>query len=144
MTTSNDLRTQLAADDGSLPERWNPDDEPGTMLIGTLLRFETIVTDYGEAKIAVIADDEDGTEWGVALFRSVLKNQFERMNPQPGDTVGLKYLGLTPPRSKGGNEYHNYKLRVIRGTNPPPSDVVSMDRGAPSTAPGNGTDDLPF
>jgi len=40
----NDLRTALAEDDGSLPERWNPDDEPGTTLIGIFQRTETIYT----------------------------------------------------------------------------------------------------
>ena len=114
MTTS-DLRTALAADNGSLPERWNPDDVLGMTLIGTLLRYEMIVTDFGEAQVAVIEDADDGTEWGVALFRSVLKKRFETLNPRPGDTIGLKYVGLTEPRNKGANAYHNYVLRVVRG-----------------------------
>jgi hypothetical protein len=111
--SSTDLRSQLAADDGSLPDRWNPDDEPGTTLVGELVGWEDIVTDFGPAKIAVIEDEEDGHRWGVALFRSVLKKRFETLDPRVGDTIGLKYVGVTPPRTKGGNEYHNYVMKVI-------------------------------
>ena len=49
MSTTEDLRNKLAEDDGALPERWNPDDQAGTTLVGTLLRFEMIVTKLGEA-----------------------------------------------------------------------------------------------
>ena len=116
MSGVDELRRAVAADDGSLPERWNADDVPGTMLVGTLLRYETIVTDFGEAQVAVIEDDDDGHVWGVALFRAVLKKRFEQLNPKPGDTIGLKYVGLAEPRNKGANSYHNYVLKVEPGT----------------------------
>lgn len=115
MSTMDDLRNQIAEDDGSLPERWNPDDAAGTTLVGVLRRYEAIVTDYGESRIAVI-EDEGGTEWGVALFRSVLKKRFETLDPQPGDTIGLKYVGFQEPRTKGANGYHNYVMRVLRAS----------------------------
>ncbi|HZT55032.1 MAG TPA: hypothetical protein VFA35_02310, partial [Burkholderiaceae bacterium] len=111
--TSNDMRAALANDDGSLPERWNPDDVPGTMLIGTLLRFDSIVTKIGPGSIAVIEDD-DGTEWGVLLGRAVLKKRFETLDPKPGDSVGLKYVGYVEPRNKDSQGYHNYVMRVQR------------------------------
>lgn len=113
------MRTELAADDGSLPERWNPDDEPGTTLIGELLRFETIVTEFGSSPVAVIQDEDDGTIFGVALFRSVLKKKFDTLEPRPGDVVGLKYIGLIPARNKDGRPYHNYAMRVERNANNP-------------------------
>jgi hypothetical protein len=113
MSTTDDLRDALAADDGSLPERWNAEDVPGTTLVGTLLRFESIVTNFGEMKIAVIEDADDGTTWGVGLGRAVLKKKFETLDPQPGDTVGLKYVGFSEPRSKDANGYHNYAMKVM-------------------------------
>ena len=115
-TTKDDLRKALAEDDGSLPERWNPSDEPGTSLIGTFLRYETIVTEYGESNVAVIEDEDDGTVWGIALFRTVLKKRFEALAPQGGDTVGVKYVGFVEPRAKGSNGYHNYVVRIIRNS----------------------------
>ena len=111
--STTDLRSQLAADDGSLPDRWNPDDVPGATLVGELVGWETIVTDFGEAKIAVIVDEEDDHRYGVALFRSVLKKRFEQLEPRIGDTIGVKYVGIQPPRTKGANEYHNYVVKVI-------------------------------
>lgn len=111
--SSTDLRSQLAVDDGSLPDRWNPDDIAGTTLVGELVGWEEIVTDFGAAKIAIIEDEEDAHRWGVALFRSVLKKRFETLDPRIGDTIGLKYVGIQPPRTKGGNEYHNYVMKVI-------------------------------
>ena len=135
---TSDLRTALAADNGSLPERWNAEDTPGATLVGTLLRFEMIVTDFGEAQVAVIEDSDDGTEWGVALFRSVLKKRFETLAPQPGDTIGLKYIGLAEPRTKGANPYHNYVLKVERNT------LADSAAATTTTEPAASSDDLPF
>lgn len=134
--TSNDLRTALREDDGSLPERWNPDDEPGTMLVGTLLRFEQIETKLGPATIAVIEDDDDGTEWGVLLGRAVLKKRFETLDPKPGDNIGLKYVGYVEPKNKDMNGYHNYVMKVQR-TSAAPSTIAAV-------ADAGGDDDLPF
>jgi hypothetical protein len=114
--TQDTLRHQVEADDGSLPERWNPEDLPGAMLVGTLLRFETIVTDFGPSQVAVIQDEDDGTVYGVALFRSVLKKRFDTLEPRAGDRIGLKYVGLAEPRTKGANPYHNYVLKVERNS----------------------------
>jgi hypothetical protein len=112
MSTTDDLRSALAADDGSLPERWNPDDVVGTTLVGTFVRYESIVTQFGEMKIAVIQDADDDTVWGVGLGRTVLKKKFDTLEPQPGDSIGLKYVGFTEPRSKDSNGYHNYAMHV--------------------------------
>lgn len=136
MQSTDDLRRAVAEDDGSLPERWNADDVPGTTLFGTLLRFETIVTDYGPSQVAVVEDADDGTVYGVALFRAVLKKRFETLNPQPGDSIGLKYVGLAEPRTKGANAYHNYVLKVMR--NP-----TVVRTAAPAEGSGD-DDDLPF
>jgi hypothetical protein len=136
MTGVEDLRREVAEDDGSLPERWNPDDIPGTVLVGTLLRYETIVTDYGESKVVVVEDVEDGTVYGVALFRTVLKKRFDVLDPKPGDSIGLKYVGLEEPRNKGANAYHNYVLKVQRNSAAPATTAIAADTG--------GDDDLPF
>jgi hypothetical protein len=139
MSTTNDLRSKLAEDDGSLPERWNPDDEAGTTLVGTLLRFETIVTEFGESQIAVIEDADDDHVWGVALFRSVLKKRFEMLAPKPGDTVGIKYVGYVDPRNKDARGYHNYVVRVERSAVVPAAVTTAAD--APSA---DDDDELPF
>ena len=134
--TMNDLRTAIANDTGELPERWNPDDEPDMVLVGTLLGVETLATDLGPARIAHIEDAEDGTVYGLMIERSVLKNRWEQLKPQNGDMVAIKYIGLTPPRVKGKNSYHNYVLRVARAEG-------TVATAPAATAPAD-TDDIPF
>jgi hypothetical protein len=129
-----DLRNALALDDGSLPDRWNPDDIPGTTLVGELTGWETIVTDYGPARIAIIADEEDGHRWGVALFRAVLKKLFEQRDPAIGDTIGLKYIGVQQPKRKGANEFHNYVMKVMPGAGRSTTHAEAAEQ----------TDELPF
>ena len=46
----------------------------------------------------MIEDADDGTVWGVLLGRTVLKKRFETLEPRPGDTLGLKYVGWVEPR----------------------------------------------
>jgi hypothetical protein len=104
------------------------------MLVGTLLRYETIVTDFGPSQVAVIEDEDDGTVYGVALFRSVLKKRFDVLEPRPGDRLGLKYVGLAEPRTKGANPYHNYVLKVERN---------SPSAATPAEAPEQ-AEELPF
>ena len=135
--TMNDMRNALAEDDGSLPERWNPDDEPGTTLIGVYQRTETIFTKLGEAQLAVIEDVDDGTVYGVLLGRSVLKKRFETLAPRSGDTIGLKYIGLVTPKGKDAQPYHNYVMRVMRGAAP-----AAAQTGGPVDEDDDGT--LPF
>jgi hypothetical protein len=142
MSTMDELRTKLADDDGSMPERWNPDDEPGTTLVGTLLRYETIVTKLGEGTLAVIEDADDGTVWGVLLGRTVLKKRFDTLAPKPGDMIGLKYVGFVEPRNKDSMGYHNYVLRVVRSASPAAEAAVAT----PTTEaqPPDDGDSLPF
>ena len=116
VSTTDDLRKALAEDDGSLPERWNAERVPGTSLVGTFVRYETIVTEFGESNIAIIEDEDDGTMWGVALFHTVLKKRFEAIAPQAGDTLGVKYVGHVEPRTKDGRGYENYVVRIIRNS----------------------------
>lgn len=110
--TQDTLRHDVEVDDGSLPERWNPEDVPGMMLVGTLVRYETIVTEFGAASVAVIRDEDDDRLYSVALFRAVLKKRFDTLEPRAGDRLGLKYVGLVQPPTKGANPYHNYVLKV--------------------------------
>ena len=145
MSTTDDLRSALAADDGSLPERWNPDDEPGTTLIGTLLGFETIATKMGEGKLAIIEDEDDGTTYGVLIGRTVLRKAFDRLDPHPGDMIGLKYVGWVEPKNKDAMGYHNYAVKVQRGSAPPPPTQSMVSEATGHWDDDKGDDDsLPF
>jgi hypothetical protein len=132
------LLKRAEADTGEPPPYWDP--QPGDTLVGTLRFYTEGTTSVGDRKIAVIEQYPSGELISVWLSRSVLASEFERQQPQPGDGIGLKYVGLKAPRRPGGSEYHLYKLWVSRHTpapNPP---------GAPrSSAPTGGSDDdLPW
>src|SRR5262245_28540660 len=101
MNVIDAMKARLDEDNGELPERWNPDDTPGQRLIGRLLRFESITTQLGVAKLAVIRSAEDDVTYGVLLGRDVLKKRFDLLDPRPGDWIGLKFHGRVHPRSGG-------------------------------------------
>jgi hypothetical protein len=139
MAQTNDIarmRREMDADDGKAPPFWDPVE--GDSLVGVLLRYEQRETKMGECRVAVVrehvddkdAEDEDPKTWSVFLTRNVLKNEFERQAPQPGDAVGLKYFGLQEGRN-GGQPYHLYRLRVLRAGAPPPSGTITT--AAPAT-----------
>jgi hypothetical protein len=128
------MRNAMQSDDGSPPQLWHA--EAGDQLIGELVRLEERETRVGTAQVAIIADADSGQLWSVFLTRTVLKNEFERQAPRPGDVVGIKYHGTRPFRS-GEGTYHHYTVRVSR----PPAT-------APTSAQANrdldGIPEIPF
>jgi hypothetical protein len=73
-----------------LPEPWIPSsDDP--MIIGEFIRLEQGPTVHGPAWIVVLKT-EDGKERSVWLLHTVLRNEFARHRPQPGEYV----FDLTP------------------------------------------------
>jgi hypothetical protein len=106
------LRQAMEDDDGSPPEMWDP--EPGESLIAELLRYEERSTKVGPCRVAVVREaDGEGQLWSVWLSRSVLKNEFEKQSPRPGDMLGLKFFGEKTTRN-GQSTYFLYALKVVR------------------------------
>jgi hypothetical protein len=106
------FRSGLQDFDGEWPERWAP--EPGDMIVGQLVRYDgPIETEYGPGHVAVILDEDSGAERSVWLLETVLVNEFAALAPDPGERVGVKYMGLKTPKG-GGKPYKNYVVRVQR------------------------------
>jgi hypothetical protein len=105
------LRQQLEDDDGSPPEMWDP--EPGESLIAELIRYEERTTKVGPCRVAVVREAVSDELFSVWLSRSVLKNEFEKQSPRPGDMLGLKFFGEKTTRN-GQSSYFLYTLRVVR------------------------------
>jgi len=148
----NELQGWLADQDGSGAELWNP--AAGETLIGTFLRYETRYSPKlgGDTKVAIIEEAGSGDLYAVWLSRSVLASEYERQNPQEGDSIGHKYHGLKQPRG-AGQAYHNYTVRVLRGPGgrPPAAPPVAPSppslQAAPPVAATPGArsdDDLPW
>jgi hypothetical protein len=147
------LRAAMVADDGSPPEMWDP--QPGDQLIGELIGYEERTSNrIGDFRTAIVEDLDSGEQVAVFLTRSVLKNEFEKQAPRPGDTVGIKYHGRQLARN-GETEYHRYSLRVVRaeGSAPPVVQAAGSGRaGGPERSQGSASptnaddvlDELPF
>ena len=98
-----DLRDELEKFDGTYPESWRP--EVGEILVGTIVRYETGSTNYGSYPICVVRDEQSGAERSVWLLHAVLRDEFEKQKPLPGERCGIKRL---PDSDK------NYKRYVVR------------------------------
>jgi hypothetical protein len=93
------------------PDPWDP--SPGDKVAGEVVA----VTEYDDKfnpgatypVVDLLVDPETLT--GVRLYgsRTVLRNELRRLDPQPGDWLGVKYLGRI-----AGNDYDSYKVAMER------------------------------
>lgn len=89
-TQSPDLRT------------WRP--APGEQITGTLRSIETGTGDYGPYPIAVI-EDSHGELYAIKLWHAVLRVEFEALEPQLGQRIGICYEGKHEQK-----KYHRYQV----------------------------------
>jgi hypothetical protein len=91
-------------------EGWQP--EPGDKIMGVVITVtESSEGDYGTYPVVSIVTP---TLDAVALhcFHSVLRSAIERNNPQPGDTIAIKYKGTKEGKGVGGQGYEDYNVIV--------------------------------
>ena len=75
---------------------------------GTLVRKGMITIRGKEVSFVVLKTaKEEETVW----LGAVLKGSLEDRDPQPGDLIGIKYLGME--KSAAGFGYRNFGVRVI-------------------------------
>lgn len=137
---SRDLRTELENFDGEFPESWIP--KVGEILVGTFMRYEPGYTSYGPCNIAVVRDDESGEERSVWLLHTVLRSEFAKRRPKPGEYLGIKRLS-----DDGDKRYKRYALRVDRKEGDGPDFEKFEKPGAADVDQEDGPvkdDDLPF
>ena len=104
--------------EAGLPKAWRPDKEDPDLLVGTVIEITAGQSEYtvsGKYPILVVLDEETGEEKAVHGFHSVLQNELLRQKPQPGERVGIKYLGeqATKPGSKF-KSFIGYRVKVDR------------------------------
>jgi hypothetical protein len=125
------LRRDMDEDDGSAPDMWDP--EPGESLIAELVRYEDRTTKVGPCRVAVVREADSDELYSVWLSRSVLKNEFEKQSPRPGDMLGLKFHGEKTSRN-GQATYFLYSLKVVR-TKAGDQQLIGAVGVAPSPTP---------
>ncbi len=96
MTSIEDRLSQI-------PQTWKPD--PGDQLVGVVVAVTTRTNDYGV--YPVVAVEADGVEWEFHGYHTVARLELERQNPQPGDQIGIRYLG-----KPDGKPYEQYRVIV--------------------------------
>lgn len=137
--------------DREFPESWIPK-EAGERIVGEFLRLDRGTTARGPAHIVVLRTPE-GVERGVWLLHVVLRNEFRRLQPKPGELVLVKYEGTR--QKADGDAYHAYKVAVDREAQPAAWDELDGDGGEDLFAPieiehsieqkvSDGNDDIPF
>lgn len=113
------------------PPAWKP--APGEILVGTVEAYDTWEGKYGPVKVVVLRDDAEGNLVSVYLGATVLYEEFRKLRPRPGETVGIRYLGKDEDRG-----YHKYKVMVERETD------VEAFFGMTRTATPRDDDDVPL
>ncbi len=105
--SDDDLEHRLSED---YPESRIPQGE-GDTIIGTVVRYTSGTTQYGEADVVVLrTQDGDRSVW---LLSTVLRSQFGKLRPQVGERMGIRY---GPERtSAAGNVYRDFRVEVERG-----------------------------
>jgi hypothetical protein len=138
--------------ESGLPSAWRPDKEDPDILIGKVVSIEQGTSDYEPYPLIVIEQD-DGEEKAVHGFHTVLKNELIRQKPQPGERIGIKYLGEQP--TKPGSKFKSfigYRVKVDRQQAEFDWSKVGVVEPDPEPAPqvevtvpaGAGEDDIPF
>jgi len=96
----------MADESNSYAEAWKP--TPGATLTGTMTAVEMIDPNGKGAYPVVTVRSDDGQEFNVHAFHSVLKRELARRRPKPGDEIAILYEG----KREGGayGEYHSYRV----------------------------------
>jgi hypothetical protein len=116
--TRDRLRKRL--DEGH-PPAWMHGGEIGAELVGHVVGVKAgVPTQFGPCPVVTIATLGVGTQVSLWLTHTVLRREFVRQRPEPGELIALRYEGERKPDG-GGPAYELYSLVVDR------PDEVSVD-----------------
>lgn len=90
---------------------WRP--EPDERLVGEVVELSQRVGYQGDLYAIITVREEDGREWAIHAFHSVLANEFAKLRPRVGERIAVKYAGQRETRD-GRSKYHSYRLAVNR------------------------------
>lgn len=125
--------------DEDFPEAWRPGwkgkdgkrKPDADEIMGTLVRMEVAGTARGnDVPVAIIATHPEGELRALWLVHSTLREDLLRQRPAEGDRLAVRYLGKKESAQNPGQEYHAYKLAVMRR-----STGVAAPGGLPTVAP---------
>lgn len=83
---------------------WRPD--PGDRVVGEVVGITERQGEYEPYPIVTVRRD-DGKEFAIHAFHTVLAGELARLQPKLGDRIAVKYTGRKEGRS--GTSYHAYR-----------------------------------
>jgi hypothetical protein len=101
--------------DSDYAPAWKP--SSGDKLIGELIAVDERLGYNDEPYPILTVRCDNGSEFAVHAFHSVLRNEVGKQNPQLGETIAIKYGGEVA-KEDGRGRYHSYKLVVDRSRSP--------------------------
>lgn len=174
----SEIEAQLTAQiEAGHPPTWMPtslggEHQPASdEITGKVAKYTQARTSYDDSLVDIMVIESlksPGSFVSVWLLHETLKGAIRDNRPRPGEMVKLRYEGKTTPKG-GGNEYHLWKVAVLRDealspsylpwevpqTRTPTTSVETGDNGTTAFA-GGGTgevaeapptptdDDIPF
>ena len=123
---------------------WPGEDKAeGDKLSGVIVERYQRDGDWGPYDVLEIRDAA-GDLFAWSAFGTVAKSRIEEKNPQPGDSIGIKYLGKKEPKSSKGKPYDDWKMVLEKS----PQNVAAASSAAPAAraaaAPVDTFDEEPF
>lgn len=100
---------------------WIPE-QPGDTLMGVVTGVDEILSDYpnkeGKQELLPLIDilGTDGETYSVRGYGAALSRQIRKRDPQVGDGIAIRYLGMEQPKNQSYEPYKNYVVVVKRPT----------------------------
>jgi hypothetical protein len=111
------------------PTTWRPNgpDEHPPLLVGVMESREPGPDfGYGPHDVVVLRTPA-GERWSVFLMHQVIREEFDRKQPRPGDLIAVKYEGRVQG-GQGASGFEKYRLEVDRA-------AVEVGSAAATSAP---------
>lgn len=112
--------------DEDYPPAWIPGKErkdtgevDADTIMGTMVRYDDAQTRRNEsAKVLVLAERATGELRSVWLLHMASRAKIDVLSPVPGDRLAIRQLGLKESESNPGQTYMDYKVAIIRASQP--------------------------
>ena len=108
---------------------WRP--EPGDILRGHVITVQARTSEYGTYPVVYLQeDDEAGNDklWAIHAFHTVLKAEYMRVKPGPGNYLETAYLGKHPSAKRKDSKGEPVLTHLYSASDGTETEVASWDQ----------------